>query len=124
MLPVLNIPASDMAEALYVQRPTDISRAPQDWSAAALASTPDCHYVLDLNGHFCYANRAFSALLQQPTAALVGKNFFAAGYPSDLATVLQRQVMEAIRSRHQTRHETQLQSPTGGAIYHEYVFTP
>ncbi|HTN65976.1 MAG TPA: PAS domain-containing protein [Burkholderiaceae bacterium] len=124
MLPVLNIPASGRAEALYVQRPTDIATAQQDWSTAALASTPDCHYVLGLNGRFCYANRAFSALLQQPAAALIGKNFFDAGYPPELAAALQRQIVEAIRSRHQTRHETQFQSPTGAAVYHEYVFTP
>jgi len=120
----LSIQDSSRTEALYVHESADISTAQQYWSAAALASTPDCHYVLGLNGRFCYANRAFSALLQQPTAALLGKSFFDAGYPPDQAAALQRQVVEASRSRHQTRHEMQFQSPSGDAIYHEYVFTP
>lgn len=123
-MPGLTIPAGGLADALYPRQAADLAEAEQRWSAALLAATPDCRYVLDLDGCFCYVNPAFSALLQQPAAELIGKNFIEAGYPPEQAATLQRQIAQAIRGGRQTRHETQSTSPSGVAICHEYVFTP
>lgn len=120
----LTASASGTAEAFYIGQTPEMPAARHRWSMAVLDSTPDYHCVLDPDGRFCYVNSAFSALLQQPAAYLVGKNFSEAGYLPELAALLQRQVAQAVRSGHQARHEVQSVAASGVALHHEYIFTP
>jgi PAS domain S-box-containing protein len=90
----------------------------------ALSSTPDCHYIVDLDGRFIYANRALGDLLEKPVENIIGKNFFELGYVHDTAVKLQAQIQEAIRTGQQLRDEMPLTSPSGRSGYYEYILVP
>jgi PAS domain S-box-containing protein len=113
---VLDLSARQRAEAILRQQ----------WRTfdTALSHTPDFTYIFDLEGRFTYVNRALLSLWQKTLEEAVGKSFFELGYPSDLATRLQRQIQEVIESREALRDDTPFTGPTGETRYYEYIFVP
>ncbi|MBA3825155.1 MAG: PAS domain-containing protein, partial [Ktedonobacterales bacterium] len=91
---------------------------------AVLTNIPDFIYTFDRSGRFSYTNKPLLDLLGLTLDDVIGKNFFELPYPHDLATTLQTQVSQVIRTGKQVHDETLYTSPGGLAGYYEYIFSP
>jgi PAS domain S-box-containing protein len=89
-----------------------------------LSSITDFAYIFDRDGRFIYVNQPLLDLWGLKLDEAVGKNFFELQYPDDLATRLQRQIQQVIKTRQGIRDETPYTSPTGAEGFYEYIFTP
>jgi PAS domain S-box-containing protein len=89
-----------------------------------LDSLTDLAFVFDLQGRFLYANRRLLEIRSMTLDQLVGKNFFDSGYPIDLATKLQNQIQQVIRTRQPVMDETSFTDRRGYTGYYQYVYSP
>ncbi|MEP6766360.1 MAG: PAS domain-containing protein [Gemmatimonadaceae bacterium] len=106
-----------------LQRLSDESDKQRRLFQTMLSSTADFNYVFDLEGRFTYVNSALLELWQKTLPEAVGKNFFELDYPADLATRLQEQIQQVIRTQEPMRDETPYTSAFGTRAY-EYIFNP
>lgn len=90
----------------------------------ALSSITDFVYTFDRDGRFLYVNKALLDLWGLTLEQAVGKNFFDLQYPAQLATKLQDQIQQVIRTGKGLSDETPYTSPTGAGGYFEYIFRP
>ncbi|MEH2201296.1 PAS domain-containing hybrid sensor histidine kinase/response regulator [Nostoc sp.] len=90
---------------------------------AIASSVTDFIYTFDLSGRFTYINQPLLDLLQKTSAEALGKNFFELDYPKDLATKLQRQIQQVIKTHKPLKDETPYTSAFGTRAY-EYIFVP
>jgi len=89
-----------------------------------LSSLNDFAYIYDRAGRFLFANQALLDLWGLTLEEVVGKDFFALGYPDDLARRLQRQVGEVLETKKSLTDETPYTSPGGKSGFYEYIFSP
>ncbi len=90
----------------------------------ALSHTPDWIYILDLAGRFTYVNRALLSLLQKPLPQAIGKSFYELEYPHDLASKLQCQIQQVIKTREPLKDQAPFTAPTGETRQYEYILVP
>lgn len=99
----------------------------QRWFLAALTSTPDFHYVFDLDGRFCYVNSALADFLRRTPASIIGHTIGELGYSRELAASLQQRITQVTQSRQALRQETAFTAvggDRGQRGYYEYTLTP
>lgn len=89
-----------------------------------LSSITDFAYSFDLDGRFRFINKALLDLWGLTLEEAVGKNFFELDYPDELATKLQAQIQQVIKSGKTVIDETPYTNHEGHAGYYQYIFTP
>ncbi len=89
-----------------------------------LATVVDFNYSFDREGRFSYVNKALADLLLRTPASMIGLNFHELGYPTELATRLQRQIEFVFTTGETLRDETPFTAAGGETGYYEYVFVP
>ncbi len=87
-----------------------------------LASGPDLIFSFNLEGRFVYANKPLKDLFGLTLEEMVGKNYYDLDLP--IATELQGQIEQVIRSKVSVRREAPYTSTSGKLVWHDYVFTP
>ncbi|MEP6809564.1 MAG: PAS domain S-box protein [Chthoniobacterales bacterium] len=90
---------------------------------SVMSSLPDFVYHFDLEGRFTYANQSLLDLLEKTREEVVGRNFHDLDYPPELATRLQQQIQEVIKTGRPLKDETPYTSALGARQY-EYLFSP
>ncbi|MDZ8227723.1 PAS domain S-box protein [Nostoc sp. ChiVER01] len=110
------------AESAWQQISAELERQLRKFDALA-SSVPDFIYTFDLFGRFTYINQPLLDLLQKTSAQVLGKNFFDLDYPTDLATRLQNQIQQVIKTGQPLKDETPYTSALGTRAY-EYIFVP
>ncbi|WP_375511997.1 PAS domain S-box protein [uncultured Nostoc sp.] len=110
------------AESAWRQISTELERQLRKFDAIA-SSVPDFIYTFDFSGRFTYVNQPLLDLWQKTSAQALGKNFFDLDYPTDLATRLQNQIQQVIKTRQPLKDET-LYTSAFGTRAHEYIFVP
>ena len=89
-----------------------------------LTAIQDFVYTLDTSGRFTYGNYPLLKLLGVSLEQIIGKNFHDLPYPEELATRLQSQIMEVLRTGRPLTDKTAYINPTGKNGYYEYMFNP
>ncbi|WP_373653323.1 PAS domain-containing protein [Schlesneria sp. DSM 10557] len=89
----------------------------------ALSNTPDFIYLFDCEGRFTYVNKSLLTLWQKEASEVLGRNFEDLNYPADVATLLQRQIEDVVRTQQPVRDEVLFTSSLGTRSY-EHIFTP
>lgn len=89
-----------------------------------LTAIQDFVYTFDTSGRFTYSNYPLLNLLGVTLGQIIGKDFHDLPYPEELATRLQSQIMEVLRTGRPLTDETVYINPTGKAGYYEYMFNP
>ena len=84
----------------------------------------DFAYIFDLKGRFRYVNKPLLDLWGLTSEQAVGKNFFQLNYPDELATKLQRQIQQVIKTKKSLRDITPYTSSSGSEGFYEYIFNP
>lgn len=110
------------AEAISRQSRSELERQLRKFDAI-VAAIPDFIYTFDLAGRFTYVSPALLNLWQKTLDQALGKSFFELDYPTDLATRLQQQIQQVIRTRQPLKDETPYTSQIGTRAY-EYIFVP
>ncbi|WP_445302141.1 PAS domain-containing protein [Microcoleus sp. LAD1_D3] len=110
------------AEAVSLESRTELERQLRKFDAI-VAAIPDFIYTFDLSGRFTYVSPALLNLWQKTADEALGKTFFELDYPTDLATRLQQQIQQVIKTRQPIKDETPYTSAIGTRAY-EYIFVP
>lgn len=88
-----------------------------------MSAVPDFVYQFNLEGRFTYINQSLLDLWRKTFDDAAGKNFHELDYPMELATKLQHQIQEVIRTGEKLRDETPYTSVVSTRMY-EYIFFP
>lgn len=89
-----------------------------------LTAIKDMVYTFDTGGRFTYSNYPLLELLGITLDQIIGKNFHDLPYTFELATRLQSQIAEVVRTKKPITDQTIFTSPSGKMGYFEYIFTP
>src|SRR5690606_28442690 len=89
-----------------------------------LTAIKDMVYTFDTGGRFTYSNYPLLELLGISLDQIIGKNFHDLPYAFELATRLQSQIAEVVRTKKPITDQTIFTSPSGKMGYFEYIFTP
>ncbi|MDB6032915.1 MAG: sensory transduction histidine kinase, partial [Verrucomicrobiales bacterium] len=89
-----------------------------------LSSIADFAYAFDLDGRFVFVNQALLNLWGLELKDALGKNFHELDYPHDLATRLQNQIQQVVKTKQRVKDETLYTNPAGSTGYYEYIFNP
>jgi PAS domain S-box-containing protein len=89
-----------------------------------LSTISDFAYTFDRDGRFLFVNQPLLDLWGITLEDAVGKNFFALGYPHDVAEKLQREIQQVLDTKTGLTGETPYTSPDGLEGYYEYIFSP
>jgi PAS domain S-box-containing protein len=89
----------------------------------ALSNTPDFVFLFDVHGRFTYANKALLMLWGMSISNVIGKRFSELNYTPEIASLLEHQIQEAVRTRQPIRHEAPYISAVG-TRYYEHIFVP
>ena len=111
-----NINQRKAAEALLLEQ----------WRSfdAALSHIPDFIFLFDLAGRFTYANGALLNLWQMTSEEALGKTFSELQYTPELASRLNAEIEQVIRSKQPLKAETPYAVPNGVTRFYEYLFVP
>jgi PAS domain S-box-containing protein len=90
----------------------------------ALSNITDFAYILDRAGRFVYANKPLLDLWKLSLDEAKGKTFFELGYPTALATKLQREIDQVFSTGKPVTGETAYVGADGKEGYYEYIFSP
>ncbi len=88
-----------------------------------LSNTSDFLYLFDRNARFTYVNKALLDLWGKQLPEVLNLNFFELDYEPELASRLNRQILEVVASGTSRRDETLYTSSKGTRAY-EYIFMP
>ena len=89
-----------------------------------LSSITDFAYIFDREGRFLYSNKPLLDLLGITLEEIIGKNFFDLNYPRDLATRLQSQIQQVVKTKEIVADDTPFTNPEGKPGFYEYIFSP
>jgi diguanylate cyclase (GGDEF)-like protein/PAS domain S-box-containing protein len=87
-----------------------------------LSSSPDLHWVLDVDGKLIYANKSLARLHGMSVDEIVGKNFFDVCAATDDG--LRQQLRQVIDAKDTYRGEKPISLPSGQESTYEYFFVP
>jgi PAS domain S-box-containing protein len=88
-----------------------------------LSSSPDLHYIFDVDGRLVYANKSLMDLYGMASSEdMVGKNFFDLGI--SVAFELQQQLQQVIDTKMTYRGEMPRPCSPGNDGTYEYLFVP
>lgn len=113
--------AIDQALAESVTRYTADKEKQSRLFDTVLSSSPDLHYIFDLDGRFLYANKSLTGLYGMHLSEFIGKNFFDLGVPH--ASELQQQMRHVVEAKSTYRGEIPC-TRAGKEMVHEYLFVP
>ncbi len=88
-----------------------------------MEAVPDFIYEFDLQGRFTFVNPSLLALWGMTAEEAIGRNFHELDYTRDLATKLQGQIQEVVKTGNPLKDETPYTSQIGERMY-EYLFFP
>jgi len=120
--------ATDVSEQMVARQKTEqlatlIEQQVQIFDTV-LTAIQDFVYTFDISGRFIYSNKPLLDLLGITLDQIIGKNFHDLPYPPELATALQAQIAEVIKTQKPLTAETPYTNPAGHHGYYEYIFVP
>ncbi|MFL6415569.1 MAG: sensor histidine kinase, partial [Bryobacteraceae bacterium] len=89
-----------------------------------VSNVPDLMCTFDVEGRFTYANAALLQVWRISLVEIIGKKPFEIGYPSDLASRLQHELTQVVRTVQPTRSHTPFTSADGETKTYEYILSP
>jgi|GEM_PF-665249 len=90
---------------------------------AALSSTPDLVYVVDVDKRFTYANEALLKMLGKRREDVIGRDCLELGYPPWHAETHAQEIDHVIATRLTVRSEVPFTAPEGRRVY-DYILVP
>lgn len=89
-----------------------------------LASINDFAFIYDRKGCFLFVNQPLLDLWGLALDQVVGKDYYAIGYPAEEARRLQAQVQEVLQTKKMLSFETRSLRHPEARRYYEYVYSP
>ncbi len=89
-----------------------------------ISNVPDLMCTFGVDGRFTYANSALLQVWRKSLSDVIGRNTIELGYPAELASRLQGEVEEVIRTARSVRNHTPFTSANGETRTYEYILSP